>query len=109
LAGKGITLFTHSRNQTWLFHANHYSNQFYPDFPGKPDLPVQEYTRVDPIFVYFVGPDQHYYSFHKSVNDYFYSGDGFPFAESVIVYSNFPGALGVFGGYNIRTYFIGTN
>jgi hypothetical protein len=45
--------------------------------------------------------DMHYYKFHTSARNYFYYDDDMPFAESVRIYSNIEGGLGVFGGYSV--------
>ena len=61
---------------------------------------------VDSIFIYLLQTDYHYYRFHKSVSDYGYYDEDFPFAESVLIYSNINGGLGIFSGYNRRDFYI---
>ncbi len=61
---------------------------------------------VDSIFIYLLQTDYHYYRFHKSVSEYNYYDDDFPFAESVLIYSNINGGLGVFAGYNRRDFYV---
>ena len=61
---------------------------------------------VDSIFIYLLQTDFHYYRFHKSVSDYGYYDEDFPFAESVHIYSNVNGGLGVFAGYNRKNFYV---
>ncbi len=66
----------------------------------------ETYQTIDSVFVFVLQTDFPYYRFHQSVEDYFYYGDDFPFAESVHIYSNIVGGLGAFGGYNKKNYMI---
>ena len=62
-------------------------------------------NRIDSVFAYVMQTDYHYYQFHRSVENYNNSDDGFIFSEAVYIYSNIRGGLGVFGGYNQKNYF----
>jgi hypothetical protein len=53
------------------------------------------------LYLRFYETDMHYYKFHTSARNYFYYDDDMPFAESVRIYSNIEGGLGVFGGYSV--------
>lgn len=92
---KGNPIFTDTEGSTYSFRLRHWDYYSYPGYPGSGSN-----TRVDSLFIYVLQTDFHYFRFHKSVADYFYYGDDFPFAENVHIYTNIEGALGTFGGYN---------
>lgn len=48
--------------------------------------------------ILFLSTDEHYYHFHRSVNQF--DGDN-PFAEPVMVYTNINNGLGIFAAYNV--------
>ncbi len=108
---KGITLFADEKRGTYSFRAQYHGN------PGSNKTfsarlassnEGNSIVSVDSIFVYVIESDMNYYRYHKSINDYFYYGDDFPFSESVHIFTNIEGGLGIFGGYNIRRYLIST-
>jgi hypothetical protein len=78
------------------------------DENGKPVFQAPDGV-VDSIFIYLLQTDYHYYRFHKSVNEYGYYDEDFPFAESVHIYSNIKGGLGTFAGYNRRNFYVPLN
>ncbi len=92
---KGTPIFTDTEGNTYSFRLRQWDQYSYPGYPGNGG-----YTKVDSLFIYVLQTDFHYFRFHKSVEDYFYYGDDFPFAENVHIYTNIEGALGTFGGYN---------
>ena len=93
---RGQEFFTYTNESAPVFRA---STSFRLNLQnGTSNTP--EPTRIDSLFVFAMQTDFHYYQFHRSVENYFYFDDDFPFAESVHIYSNIQGGLGVFGGYN---------
>ena len=65
---------------------------FYED--QHPEVPYEDDRSVR---VLLVQSDEHYYRYHKDLEDYY--PDDF-FSEPVHIYSNIEGGLGVFAGYN---------
>ena len=98
---KGQEYFTHTNESAPVFQATTWS---YP-YEGGGSTDYGNFNRVDSVFAYVMQTDYHYYQFHKSVENYYNSDDGFIFSEAVYIYSNIKGGLGVFGGYNQRVYF----
>ncbi|TVQ87119.1 MAG: DUF4249 domain-containing protein [Bacteroidetes bacterium] len=95
---RGQEFFTYTNETAPVFRA---SSRFHLNLQnGTSNTP--ESTRIDSLFVFVMQTDYHYYQFHRSVENYFYFDDDFPFAEAVHIYSNIQGGLGVFGGYNKR-------
>ncbi|MFU8844117.1 MAG: DUF4249 domain-containing protein [Bacteroidales bacterium] len=54
-------------------------------------------TIIKGLRLTLLSTDEHYYRFHRSLENY--QGDN-PFAEPILIYSNFTDGLGVFGAYN---------
>lgn len=98
---KGQEYFTHTNESAPVFQATTWS---YP-YEGGGSTDYGNFNRVDSVFAYVMQTDYHYYQFHKSVENYYNSDDGFIFSEAVYIYSNIKGGLGVFAGYNQRVYF----
>ncbi len=98
---KGQEYFTHTNESAPVFQATTWS---YP-YEGGGSTDYGNFNRIDSVFAYVMQTDYHYYQFHKSVENYYNSDDGFIFSEAVYIYSNIKGGLGVFGGYNQRVYF----
>ena len=98
---KGQEYFTHTNESAPVFQATTWS---YP-YEGGGSTDYGNFNRIDSVFAYVMQTDYHYYQFHKSVENYYDSDDGFIFSEAVYIYSNIKGGLGVFAGYNQRVYF----
>jgi hypothetical protein len=96
---RGTNHVTDDGGQTHIFRANSWQNS-HSFYPGQP------ITLVDSAFVYILQTDKNYYLFHKSIIGYNYHGDDSPFTESVLIYSNIKGGLGVFAGYNRKDFYI---
>jgi hypothetical protein len=96
---RGTSHVTDNGGQTHLFRAN-YSSYIHPSFPE------QSITLVDSAFVYLLQTDLNYYHFHKSIKDSQDRGEDSPFTESVLIFSNIKGGLGVFAGYNRKDFYI---
>ncbi len=106
---RGSWLFEDSEGGDYFYEGSYriggYSFYLDPD-TGQPAYPHEHhYLTIDSVFLYATQTDYHYYRFHKSVNDYYYYGEDFPFAETVHIYTNMSNGLGVFGGFNRRTFF----
>ncbi len=99
---RGNEFFSDSLGNRYNFRGEHHS---YIDIDGNPGK-NEDYQYIDSVFVSVFQTDYSYYRFHKSAENYFYYDDGFPFAESVRIYSNIVGGLGTFGGYNRKDYMI---
>jgi len=99
---KGESVFS-SQNQSLISLKSFiyiYNNYYWGNGVEVPE-PI---SRIDTIFVDMMQTDFGFYRFHKSVNNYYNAEDSFPFAESVHIYSNIKGGLGVFGGFNKKTF-----
>ncbi|GEM_PF-1375562 len=104
---RGQPYFAATENRTYAFRANKWRESY--GFSGEHqgyDPPQEEGEVVDSVFVYVFQTDEHYYRFHKSLDEYFYYDDDFPFTEAVFIYSNIKGGLGVFAGYNRKEFYI---
>ncbi len=102
---KGNEFFLDNSGGDYAFRGIFHDNFSYSINPGDPlyyEMEVVE--RIDSIFIYIMQTDYHYFQFHLSVDNYFYYGDDFPFAENVHIYSNIKGGLGAFGGYNKKVF-----
>jgi hypothetical protein len=102
---KGTPYVLDKNGSIYSFKAQAYTSpDYYDPITG---LPVYSGNfRNDSIFIYIIQSDFNYYRFHTSLENYFYYDDGFPFAESVRIYSNVKNALGTFGGYNRQTFYV---
>ena len=102
---RGSEVFAGSEGQDYRFRAELWRSTYgYPEYPyngyqGEDGDGRQPAGMIDSVFLFVVESDIHYYRFHKSVIDYFGYDDDFPFSESVHIYTNVEGGLGVFGGY----------
>jgi hypothetical protein len=97
---KGTPFVLDKNGSIYSFKAQTWGAPIYNDHGGS------EYYPKDSLFIYIIQSDFNYFSFHTSVENYFYYDDGFPFAESVRIYSNLKNALGTFGGYNRQTFYV---
>lgn len=104
---KGSQYIFDESGRTWSFKAGHWGSDYFY-LPGDYDYTqgMPDIQSVDSIFVYVMQTDENYYLFHRSYDNYNYYGDDFPFAESVIIYSNIDGGLGVFAGYNRKNIYV---
>lgn len=99
---QGEQIFASQNQSAFSFRNVIFIDNFYQGgFDGNGSIPV---FRIDSIFVEILQTDYGFYRFHQSVNDYGNAEGSFPFAESVHIYSNIEGGLGVFGGYNKKTF-----
>ncbi len=99
---RGNEFFSDEEGALYNFKGEYYG---WIDFDGSQGQ-GETSQRIDSVFVFVLQTDFAYYRFHQSVDDYFYYGEDFPFAESVHIYSNIEGGLGAFGGYNRKDYMI---
>ncbi|MBW6480388.1 MAG: DUF4249 domain-containing protein [Bacteroidales bacterium] len=97
----GQEYFTHTDESARVFKGSTWG---YLNLGGG-SIDYGNFNRIDSVFAYVMQTDYHYYQFHKSVENYYNSDDGFIFSEAVYIYSNIKGGLGVFGGYNQKNYF----
>jgi len=111
---RGEPLFMDKSGSAYSFMTSKWGDgnekEYFDPETGEYFFPDEEYyKRVDSLFGYVLQTDFHYYRFHKSVEDYFYYDDDFPFAENVHIYTNIKGGLGTFGGYNRHIFFMGVH
>jgi hypothetical protein len=104
---KGNQYMFDESGRTWSFKATHWGIDYSypPDYYDYPEE-LQNSRNIDSIFVYLMQTDENYYLFHRSYENYYYYGDDFPFAESVLIYSNVDGGLGIFAGYNRKNFYV---
>lgn len=105
---RGDNYISDNDGRTYFFKAN----QWIEDFPNYDDPFIEErpddglrFETIDSVFVYIMQTDENYYLFHESLQNYNNFGNS-PFTESVLIYSNIEGGLGVFAGYNRKDFSI---
>jgi hypothetical protein len=96
----GSPFFIDNNGSRHIFRSRRYFN--FEEIP----IPGRDNPKTDTLFVEVLQTNRDYYLFHKSAENYFYYNLDFPFAEAVYIYSNFSGAMGVFAGYNKKTYIL---
>jgi hypothetical protein len=94
----GSELFTDKKGDVYIFRGR-------KEFGFQIGDP-QELTLKDTIYIEVLQTDRNYFLYHKSVENYFFYDDDFPFAEPVHIFSNVNGGLGVFGGFNKKVVII---
>ena len=104
---KGSQYILDESGKTHSFKAGYWGTDYYYP-PGYYDdtEEMRDQQIIDSIFVYVLQTDENYYLFHRSHENYYYYGDDFPFAESVILFSNIEDGLGVFAGYNRENIYV---
>ena len=103
---RGQALFQSSLAQAFSFRAEYYNpgSYFWYDYDNWQY--IESTNGTDSVFVSVMQTDEHYYKFHKSLDNYYYYGDDFPFAEPTRIYTNVKGGLGVFAAYSRKNYYV---
>ncbi|MFW5793457.1 MAG: DUF4249 domain-containing protein [Bacteroidota bacterium] len=91
--GENFIQATEDEEKDYLIKAEIYNYDEEFDFEGK----IKEEELY--LHILLLTTDEHYYKYHKDL-EYYYPDD--LFSESVHVYSNIKGGLGIFAGYNMH-------
>ena len=103
---RGQHLFLSSQAPAFSFRAEYWHPGAYYWYDYDTWQYIESTNGVDSVFVSVMQTDEHYFKFHKSLDNYYYYGDDFPFAEPTRIYTNVKGGLGVFAAYSRRDYYV---